>query len=259
MIGNEDLIEIAHRYANPDFIPEDPISIPHLFSRKEDIEISGFCTALISWGNRRSILQSSRHWMNLMWDSPYEFVMEATEADLNRLDTFVHRTFNGQDAKWLILRLRSIYQQAGLEACFSNALNSEADFGLGLHRFRTSFLGDIHPGRSGKHIADPVKGSAAKRINMFLRWMVRKTTEGVDFGIWKTIPVGRLHLPLDVHSGNVARELGILTRKQNDWLAVQELTEKAAGICPEDPSLLDYAFFGIGVGTRGKEGLWKGC
>jgi len=249
-----DLVEIARRYAGPDFISADPISIPHRFTRKEDIEISGFCTALISWGNRRSILQSSSRWMNLMWDSPYEFVMEASEKDLNRLDSFVHRTFNGHDAKWLILRLRSIYQQEGLEACFSNALRSEADYGQGLHRFRTSFLRGNHPGRSGKHLADPLKGSAAKRINMFLRWMVRDGSEGVDFGIWSSIPSRRLHLPLDVHSGNVARELGILTRKQNDWNAVKELTEKAAEMHPEDPAFLDYAFFGMGVEFQGELG-----
>ena len=116
LIEQIDLVEIARRYAGPDFISADPISIPYRYTGKEDIEISGFCTALISWGNRRSILQSSSRWMNLMWDSPYEFVMEASEKDLNCLDSFVHRTFNGQDAKWLILRLRSIYQQEGLEA-----------------------------------------------------------------------------------------------------------------------------------------------
>lgn len=251
MLSSIDLIELAHKYAGPDFIEADPISIPHQYVKKEDIEIAGFCTALISWGNRRSILKSAQLWMNLMWDSPYAFVMEANENELKSLEGFVHRTFNGWDAKWLILRLREVYQQEGLESCFCNALQGESDFGQGLHQFRNRFVGRQSPGRSGKHIADPQRGSAAKRINMFLRWMVRSPTQGVDFGLWKTIPPQRLHLPLDVHSGTVARELGLLHRKQNDWTSVVELTLRARAVLPQDPAFLDYALFGMGVEAAG--------
>ena len=247
MLSDSDLIKLAERYAGPDFIEADPISIPHRYTQKEDIEIAAFCTALISWGNRRSILRSAQHWMHLMWDSPYEFVMQATESELNSLNGFVHRTFNGTDAKWLVLRLRSMYQQEGLEACFSLALKRESDFGRGLQQFRIRFLQGQDPGRSGKHLADPVRGSAAKRINMFLRWMVRSNQEGVDFGLWGSISASQLHLPLDVHSGTVARELGLLSRKQNDWQSVVELTTRARQVLPQDPAFLDYALFGMGV------------
>ena len=166
MLSDSVLIEIAHRYAGPDFIEADPISIPHQFTKKEDIEISGFCTALISWGNRAGILRSAQRWMNLMWDSPYEFVMQAQESDLQALNGFVHRTFNGIDAKWLVVQLRSAYQNQGLEAYFTNAILNESDFGQALHEFKKQFLESRDPGRSGKHIADPLRGSAAKRINM---------------------------------------------------------------------------------------------
>jgi uncharacterized protein (TIGR02757 family) len=254
IFSDSDLIELAHRYAGPDFIAADPISIPHQFAKKEDIEIAGFCTAIISWGNRSSILRSAQTLMSLMWDSPYEFVMQADKAELNNLNGFVHRTFNGTDAKWLVMRLRQMYMNGGLEAGFSNALNGETDFGLGLHQFRKQFLQNHDPGRSGKHIADPVRGSAAKRINMFLRWMVRSNKEGVDFGLWDFIPAKRLHLPLDIHSGTVARELGLLTRKQNDWKSVVALTERAKQILPNDPAFLDYALFGMGVETTRKKG-----
>jgi uncharacterized protein (TIGR02757 family) len=256
ILSDADLIELAHRYAGPDFIDDDPISIPHQYTRKEDIEISGFCTAIISWGNRQSILRSAQTWMNLMGESPYEFVMQANADDLNRLNGFVHRTLNGIDAIWLVLNLRRIYQNEGLEACFSNAIQPQTDFGQGLHEFRRQFLLGQDPGRSGKHIADPLKGSAAKRINMFLRWMVRSNTEGVDFGLWESIKANQLHLPLDVHSGTVARELGLLTRKQNDWRSVVELTERAKHILPNDPAFLDYALFGMGVeAARIKKGI----
>ncbi|MBM3170143.1 MAG: TIGR02757 family protein [Bacteroidetes bacterium] len=256
IFSESDLIELAHRYAGPDFIEADPISIPYKYTKKEDVEISGFCTALISWGNRASILRSAQTWMDLMWDSPYEFVMQAEESDLNSLSGFVHRTFNGSDAKWLVLQLRQTYQNGGLEACFSTAITKEADYAQGLHEFRAQFLKGQDPGRSGKHIADPLRGSAAKRINMFLRWMVRSRENGVDFGLWNSIPASQLHLPLDVHSGTVAREFGLLSRKQNDWQSVVELTDRAKQILPQDPAFLDYALFGMGVeagGSRSKK------
>jgi uncharacterized protein (TIGR02757 family) len=236
-------------YNRPSFIDNDPISVPHRYARKEDIEISGFLAATISWGNRISILKNGHRLMQLMDDQPYLFIREAGERDLRHFKNFVHRTFNESDCLFFIEALRNIYQNHdGLQAAFADGFTGgEKDIFKAIMHFRKIFLSTAHLKRSEKHIADPSCGSTAKRINMFLRWMVRQDNKGVDFGIWSRILPSQLCCPLDVHSGRTARTLGILSRKQNDWKAVIDLTEALRSFDPEDPVKYDFALFGMGV------------
>ncbi|MBT8281782.1 MAG: TIGR02757 family protein [Muriicola sp.] len=234
-------------YNRPEFLTSDPIQIPHAFTRKEDIEISGFLTATIAWGNRKSIINNARLMMELLDNAPYQFIREHSESDLNALKNFVHRTFNGIDFAYFIKALQFIYtQQGGLESVF-NRYAEDASMQNSISRFKALFFELEHPGRTEKHISDPSRGSAAKRINMFLRWMVRDSNTGVDFGIWKSLSPAQLSCPLDVHSGNVARKLGLLTRKQNDAKAVAELDANLRLLDPADPVKYDFALFGLGV------------
>lgn len=240
------LEEKYSRYNQPAFVETDPLSIPHHFSRKEDIEIAGFLAATISWGNRKSILKNSAELMRLMGGSPYEFVSGHSSGDLRPLRKFVHRTFNGTDCVFFIRALRHINETyGGLEAAF----NLEINDGLKgrIIGFRRAFFEISHPARTRKHISDPSRKSSAKRICMFLRWMVRSDGHGVDFGIWKSIKPAELMLPLDVHTGRVSRHLGLLKRKQNDWQAVEEVTERLREFDPNDPVKYDFALFGMGV------------
>jgi uncharacterized protein (TIGR02757 family) len=233
-------------YNKPDFIDSDPIQIPHLFSRKEDIEIAGFLAATIAWGNRTMIIRNAHRMMELMGNSPYDFVMSYTGADLERLSSFVHRTFNGTDLITFVSALRNIYQNhQGLEQVFLRHAGS--DLQSAIHEFRKVFFEVEHSSRTMKHVSDPLNNSAAKRINMFLRWMVRQDHCGVDLGIWKNINASALSCPLDVHSGNVARKLGLLSRKQNDAKAVRELDQRLRDMDPDDPVKYDFALFGLGV------------
>ncbi len=236
-------------YNRPDFIESDPISIPHRYARKEDIEIAGFLAATISWGNRTSILNNSRKLMLLMDDQPFHFIRDASDRDMKQFRNFVHRTFNESDLIFFIESLRNIYRNlGGLESAFADGLRGgEKDVFNAILHFRSLFLSIMHLQRSEKHIADPSRGSTAKRINMFLRWMVRQDNNGVDFGIWQRILPSQLCCPLDVHSGRMARELGLLNRTQNDWRAVLELTERLKEFDPEDPIKYDFALFGTGV------------
>lgn len=236
-------------YNRPSFIENDPISVPHRYARKEDIEISGFLSATISWGNRVSILKNGHRLMQLMDDQPFLFIKDAGERDLKQFRNFVHRTYNESDCLFFIEALRNIYlNHDGLEAAFADGLKGgEKDVFQAIMHFRKLFLTVPHLKRSEKHIADPSCGSTAKRINMFLRWMVRTDNNGVDFGIWHRILPSQLCCPLDVHSGRTARHLGLLTRKQNDWKAVIELTEMLRKFDPEDPVKYDFALFGMGV------------
>lgn len=245
----EFLEEKYKQYNTPEFIVSDPISIPHLFSRKEDIEIAGLLTATISWGQRVSILKNGNDLMGRMDMAPFDFVSNASAGELTRLNSFVHRTFNGQDLAYFISALRSIYKEHNsLEAVFTPHDNSNQILFDGIHRFRTIFLSHSHPVRLEKHVSNPSANSAAKRLCMFLRWMVRKDEFGVDFGIWKNaLQPKDLMCPLDVHSGNVARKLGILRRKQNDWKAVVELTDQLKKYDSNDPVKYDFALFGLGV------------
>lgn len=234
-------------YNHPSFLQSDPIQIPHLFSTKEDIEISGFLTAVIAWGNRKSIIKNAQNLMNLLDHSPHEFVRNHSETDLESLEKFVHRTFNGTDLTYFIKGLQYIYAvHGGLEQVFTvNAIPSSLQ--PAISSFKKHFFELPHPERTRKHISDPVNGSAAKRINMFLRWMVRDSSTGVDFGLWNTIQPSQLSCPLDVHSGNVARKLGLLTRKQNDAKAVCELDANLRLLDPTDPVKYDFALFGLGI------------
>ena len=217
------LDEKVLQYNTLDFIESDPVQIPHLFSLKEDIEIAGFLSATIAWGNRKMIIKNSHKMMDLMGNSPYDFVMSHSENDLERLESFVHRTFNGQDFVGFIKGLQHIYKNHnGLEAVFARHQEPNSTQ-KSISEFKKLFFEIEHQNRTQKHISDPMNNSAAKRINMYLRWMCRQDNKGVDLGIWKSISPSLLSCPLDVHSGNVARKLGMLTRKQNDGKALEEI------------------------------------
>ena len=240
------LDEKVLQYNNFDFIESDPIQIPHLYSLKEDIEIAGFLSATIAWGNRKMIINNSKKLMEIMGNSPYDFVMNHSEDNLGSLDNFVHRTFNSLDAKTFMKALQNIYKNHnGLEAVFSKN-QEENSMQKSIHEFKKVFFEIEHLQRTQKHVSDPLNNSAAKRINMFLRWMVRNDNK-VDFGIWNTISTSKLSCPLDVHSGNVARKLGLLKRKQNDGKALAELDLSLRKLDKNDPVKYDFALFGLGV------------
>ncbi|WP_340063083.1 TIGR02757 family protein [Ascidiimonas aurantiaca] len=241
------LDEKAAQYNHPDFIASDPIQVPHLFSAKEDIEIAGFLTATIAWGNRKSIITNATQLMNLMGNTPYDFVMEYPGTTTFNRESFVHRTFNGTDLDVFIRGLQHLYKNyGGLETTFQEFAEPQS-LQTAIHAFKKRFFEIPHPPRTLKHVSDPLKGSAAKRIHMFLRWMVRKDRNGVDLGIWTSLSPSQLSCPLDVHSGNVARKLGLLKRKQNDAKAVEELDKSLQKMDPDDPVKYDFALFGLGV------------
>ena len=244
------------QYNRPEFIDSDPIQIPHRFSRKEDIEISGFLTATISWGQRKSIIKNANRLMELMDNSPYDFLTEADNVDWQRVERFVHRTFNGDDCLFFLESLKNIYNHhAGLERVFTNGYRTEGSVYGSLKHFRKVFLSIPHEIRVSKHVSNVAANSSAKRLNMFLRWMVRQDKNEVDFGLWKDIPASSLMLPLDVHSGDVARVFGLLARNQNDWKAVEEITAVLRTYDLADPVKYDFALFGIGVFESKKHSL----
>ena len=242
------LKEKADQYAKYSFVQDDPIQIPHSFSTAEDIEISGLIAATLSWGNRKTIIAKSNDLMDRMDFSPAEFIRGASESDLETFNGFVHRTFQSEDIKGLARSLRKLYQEHESLGDFFKAHVCEGDAHLGqaFQEFKGYLLDNGLPLRAGKHFGDPSKGSACKRLIMFTRWMARSNKEGIDFGLWD-IDSALLSLPLDVHSGRVARSLGLLKRKQNDWKAVLELDHSIRKIEPADPARLDYALFGLGV------------
>jgi len=243
----EFLDEKADEYNRSDFIENDPICIPHLYTTKEDIEVSGFLAAAISWGNRKMIVRNANRMMELLGNSPYDFIMNHGDRNLEKLEGFVHRTFNSGDFIYFIKALKYIYENKnGLEGIF-NEYSTADSLQPAIHQLKEIFFELPHPARTVKHISDPDKGSAAKKINMYLRWMVRRDNRGVDFGIWKSISPSILSCPLDVHSGNVARKLGLLTRNQNDSKAVSELDSNLRKMDKEDPVRYDFALFGLGV------------
>ena len=237
----------VEQYNTTNFIDSDPIRIPHFYSLKEDIEIYGFLTATISWGNRKSIIKNSTSLMELMEHSPYEFVMHHQPKDLERMNSFVHRTFNGLDCKQFIMSLKHIYtHHNGLEGVF-NKYSEKNSLQLAIHHLKLLFFEIDHQQRTQKHVSDPLRKSAAKRINMFLRWMIRPNNTKVDFGLWSNLSPSQLSCPLDVHSGNVARKLGLLERTQNDSGAVAQLDQSLRILDPVDPVKYDFALFGLGV------------
>lgn len=248
----EILDECIERYNQSAFIEPDPISIPHRFKKRQDIEVSALMTALISWGNRKAILQTASAWMEIMEDDPFRFICEANVSEIRTLSKKIYRTFQSTDMENLVLALRNIYQQHNsLEELFVPGFaqqgSKEAIIG-----FRNAMLTFDHQSRFEKHIANPDQNGAAKRINMFLRWMVRRDSQRVDFGIWDNIPMSKLSIPLDVHTGNISRKLGILKRNQDDWRAVEELDGLLRKWRPDDPVAYDFALFGMGV-----EGIFK--
>jgi uncharacterized protein (TIGR02757 family) len=236
------------QYNNPEFIETDPICIPHQFSLKENIEISAFLTATIAWGNRKSIIKNAGNLISLLDNNPYEFIMNANSKDLQVLSSFCHRTFCGIDAIYFIKSLSNIYKEhGGLETIFTDEYKLKKNIKSCLSRLREVFFELKHPTRTEKHVSNVDKGSSAKRLNMFLRWMVRKDDHQVDFGLWSQIPSSALQIPLDVHSGNVARNLGLLKRRPNDWESVTELTNVLRSFDPNDPVKYDFALFGMGI------------
>jgi uncharacterized protein (TIGR02757 family) len=241
------LDEKVIQYNNQKFIQSDPIQIPHLFTKKEDIEIAAFLAATISWGNRTMIIKNATKMMHLLDNDPFDFVINHKEKDLDSFNNFVHRTFNASDFKQFIRSLKHIYKNyGGLENALKIKDNS-TNYQTTIHKFKKLFFEETQETRTLKHVSDPLKNSAAKRINMFLRWMVRNDKAGVDFGLWTTHNPAHLSCPLDVHSGNVARKLQLLKRKQNDWKALSELDKNLRRLDAKDPVKYDFALFGLGV------------
>ena len=244
----EFLDEKADFYNHPDFIPPDPISIPHRFSLKQDIEIAAFLTATISWGTRKSIINDACKIVDWMENSPFEFVTNFKDSDMAYFrHSSVHRTFNREDLRFFVHSLKRIYtQHSSMEDLF--LLNSSEDnFYHAIERFRKFFLEDEPEHRGRKHLSSPYKNSAAKRLMMFLRWMVRRDSRGVDFGLWKSVSPSHLSVPLDVHTGNISRQLALITRKQNDWKTVMEMDAVLRKFDASDPAKYDFALFGLGI------------
>jgi uncharacterized protein (TIGR02757 family) len=249
MLSNNELKQFLdekyQQYNTLSFIETDPIQVPHSFTLQEDIETSAFLTSMIAWGKRSIIINNAKKLMKLMDYSPYDFIMNAGKEDLKLLDSFKHRTFNAVDLEFFILSLRNIYaNHAGLKKVFEKDAH---DMKNNLSEFRKIFFSINHPSRTNKHVPSVDKNSAAKRLNLFLMWMVRCDKVGVHFGLWENIETAVLKLPLDVHTSNVGRKLGLLTRKQNDWQAVEEITTKLAAFDKNDPVKYDFALFGLGV------------
>lgn len=231
-------------YNQPSFIPDDPVSVPHLFTKKQDIEIAGFFAAIFAWGNRTTIIQKSKQLVQLMDMAPHQFVRQHRKKDLKKLLSFKHRTFNTTDLLYFLQFLQHHYtQHDSLEAAFKGAAVEQA-----LDYFYNYFFSlEEAPARTHKHIASPAKHSTCKRLNMFLRWMVRSDDRGVDFGIWKNISPAQLICPIDVHVARVAKRFGLIERNQVDWLTALELTGFLRKMDPRDPARYDFALFGLGV------------
>ena len=240
------LNEKANHYESLEFIADDPILIPHLFSKKEDIEIAGFFAATIAWGQRITIIRNAKKMLKLMDYEPFDFIINHEASDLKSMHGFVHRTFNQVDLIYFFKALQNIYlNHSGLEHVLK--LLPNASLAENLAQFKTIFFELEHLARTEKHVSNPLKKSSAKRLNMYLRWMVRSNAKSVDFGIWKNYKPSELMIPLDVHTGTVGRNIGILKRKQNDWKSVEELTKSLRVFDKKDPIKYDFALFGMGV------------
>ena len=236
------------RYNRPEFIEADPVSVPHRFTDPHDREVAGFFAATIAWGNRRSIVRNACRMMQLMDNAPADFVRHASGQELRGLAGFVHRTFNGGDLRDYVLAIRSLYASCGgIGEFFGQSFARTGDLRLTLAEFRRELLRGDHNPHCEKHLSSIERGAACKRLNMYLRWMVRRDARGVDFGLWPSIPMSALYLPLDVHTGEVARALGLLRRRQNDWRAVEEVTAALRTLDACDPVRYDFALFGAGM------------
>lgn len=243
------LLEHLHdKYNRPEFIEPDPISIPHSFSDRHDREVAGFMAATIAWGNRKAIVKSAARMMQYMDYSPADFVRNASASELAHLQSYVHRTFNGQDFTDFVLAIRGITERwGGIGEFFEQNYVATQSIPQVLSLFRKEFFSIEHNPHCEKHLSSIDKGAACKRLNMYLRWFVRRDDRGVDFGLWKKIPMSALYLPLDVHTGNMGRALGLLTRKQSDWKATDEITSSLREFCSDDPVRYDYSLFGAGI------------
>ena len=239
-------------YNQPSFIDNDPVCIPHAYTKKQDIEIAGLFAAVLAWGNRTTIINNSRKLMQWMDNSPHDFMLHHQDTDLKTFVHFAHRTFNATDLLYFISLLQHHYKQTNsLEDAFAPGKKySEDDVGSALIHFHNYFFSIEHPGRTKKHIATPERNSACKRLNMYLRWMVRKDKAGVDFGIWSKIQPHQLICPLDVHVARVAERLGLLPNIKSDWKNALLLTAQLKELNPLDPAVYDYALFGLGMGER---------
>ena len=242
--------EQVERFNQPDFIKDDPIQIPHQFSKKQDIEITAFWTSMLAWGQRKTIINKSLELIELMEGEPHDFIKNHSEADRKRFLNFKHRTFQATDTLHFLEFLQQFYKQNNtLENAFSDHISeNDEHIGNALVNFHNNFFSlPNSPHRTRKHIATPARKSSCKRMNMFLRWMVRKDEKGVDFGIWNAIKPSQLLMPLDVHVERIGKRLGLLKRKQTDWLAVLELTKNLREFDSIDPVKYDFALFGMGV------------
>lgn len=251
---DEQLIDFLNQklkeFNQPAFIKDDPISVPHAFSKKQDREIAGFFAAIFAWGNRRTIINKATELMELMQQAPHDFILHHSRKDLEKLLQFKHRTFNATDLLYFIEFFHAHYSKNdSLETAFTRSLNSKDEtIENALRGFYEYFFSLEHvPRRTLKHIATPARHAACKRLNMFLRWMVRKDNSGVDFGLWKNIRTSQLIVPLDLHVARVAKHFGLLQRKQTDWQAAKELTHTLKTFDPDDPVKYDFALFALGV------------
>ncbi|GAB1416078.1 TIGR02757 family protein [Paludibacter sp.] len=236
------------KYNAKTFIDSDPVQIPHLFSKKEDIEISAFLSASIAWGQRKTIINNGYKLIKLMDSSPHDFTINAEDSDFEAFNQFTHRTFNGIDCIFFLKSLQNIYKKhGGLERVFTKGYEIDKTIYSSLKYFRQIFLETSHEKRSEKHLSSVEANSAAKRLNMFLRWLVRRDERGVDFGLWKNISASDLMIPLDVHVGKAGRSLGLLHRIQNDWTSVYELTSNLKLFDSNDPVKYDFALFSMSL------------
>ena len=244
-----DLLERLHdRYNNESFIEADPISVPHSFTNTVDREIAGFLAATIAWGNRRAIVQSAHRMMRYMDNAPEDFVRNATQSDMEYLRTYVHRTFNGVDFQDFVRGMRHIITKWGsVGNYFESRYEEHGDLRPVFSDFRRDFFAVEHDAHCEKHLSSIDKGAACKRLCMYLRWFVRHDDRGVDFGLWRRIPMSALYMPLDIHTGRMGRNLGLLGRKQSDWKAVEELTASLRELHVDDPVRYDYSLFGLGI------------
>ncbi len=244
------LDEKVVQYNTPEFIADDPILIPHRYNLKNDIEISGLLAATLAWGNRKSIIKNAEVLLERMDGEPSNFIRNSSTKDINSaVQGFCHRTFNEVDAAFFIKAISCVLKDyGGMEELFFEGFKKYDGSAMhALHHFREVFFSYHTPGRTSKHVSDPLKNSSSKRLCMYLRWMIRKDNKGVDLGIWETIDASDLMLPLDTHTGRISRALGLLKRKQNDWKAVEEVTARLRQYDPADPSKYDLALFGIGM------------
>ena len=244
-----DLLEHLHdQYNRPEFIENDPISVPHSFTLRDDREVAGLLASTIAWGNRKAIVKSAHRMMQYMDNAPADFVRNASEGELARLGSYVHRTFNGEDFKDFVRGVRGMFERfGGIGEFVESRYEATGSMAQVLSDFRREFFACNHNSHCEKHLSSIDKGAACKRLNMYFRWFVRRDERGVDFGEWRKVPMSALYLPLDVHTGNMGRALGLLTRRQSDWKATVEITESLREFDAEDPVRFDFSLFGAGI------------